>query len=220
MRGRRGGSKLTTVIVLSVLAVVVGTGVGLYNYYNDLRNDSINHETRLAAQYMDNQNYLSNYINGFYEQVDVANLKSEQLDNILRGAVKGRYEDSGGFSTGGSFFSILREDYPDLAGLDIYDEVVNYVSAHREGYRAKQTKLLDMLRAYDRWRQRGVVQHWIIDNWVGVPTERLEARIGGEVVATGEDAREQMYQIVLTSESNEAYEDGEMGPLEAPRPQN
>lgn len=51
-------------------------------------------ERQLNAQYLSNQNYLSTYIAGFYEQSNVLSAQSDQLDRILTDAVKGRYEES------------------------------------------------------------------------------------------------------------------------------
>src|SRR3989338_1261140 len=144
----------TTLIVLAViLGVFVLGGCSAYGYANGVRNEGIGRETQLTAQYLSNQNYLSTYISGFYEQMGVANLKSEKMDQILTDAVKGRYED-GGMNVGSSFFTGIVEAYPDISGLNIYDKIVDYVAAGREGYRATQDKLLDQLRQYDTWRKQ------------------------------------------------------------------
>ena len=79
-------------IVLVVLAAIIGSGLVFYGYINGLRSESVKREAQLSAQYQSNQNYLSTYISGFYEQIGVANLKSEKMDQILSDAVKGRYE--------------------------------------------------------------------------------------------------------------------------------
>ena len=211
----RGFSTLG-VVALALLAAVVIAGFSFYGYLNGLRSESVRLETQLSAQYQSNQNFLSSYISGFYEQLGVANLKSEKLDAILLDAVKGRYEKSGGFSSNGAFFSAVVEAYPDLAGLNIFDKIVDYVAAQREGYRNIQDKLLDMLKSYDAWRADGFVQSWIVRSFLGVPTERLEARLGATVIR-GSGARDKMYQIVLASEATKAYETGTMDPLSVPQ---
>lgn len=209
-----GKLSVTAIVIIALIAVVFVGGLGLYAYVNGLRNESIQRETSLSAQYQSNQNYLSAYVSGFYEQLGVANLKSEKLDQILTDAVKGRYEGSGGFSANGAFFAAISEAYPNLAGLDVFDRIVDYVSAKREGYRATQDKLLDMLRSYDTWRDTGFIRS-IVVSMIGVPTNRLEARLGTTVVR-GEEARSKMYQIVLTSQAIKAYETGTMDPLSVP----
>lgn len=197
---------------LGVLGLIVGLSV--YGYVNGTRNEGVEHETRLTAQYLSNQNYLSAYASGFYEQVGVANLKSEKLNEILTDAVKGRY-DEGGLKIGSPFFTVIREAYPDLTGLNIYDKIVNYIAAGREGYRASQDKLLDMLRAYDTWRGKGLVKNQVVRS-LGFPSDRLEARVG-QKAWRGAEARDRMYLIVLAPDAKKAYESGEMEPLKIPR---
>lgn len=209
---KRGFIGVGAAIAIVVLAFLVFVCVSLYSYANTLRNQSVGYETQLTAQYLANQAYLSAYVGGFYEQVGIANLKSEKMDKILTDAVKGRYEKSGGFSPNGALFSAIKEAYPDLGGLNIFDKMMDYISSKREGYRADQQKLLDMLRSYDKWREEGILQSWIIKSILNVPSERLEARIG-ESVLKGQSARDKMYQIVLTEGITESYQKGTMKAL-------
>lgn len=212
MKNGRGFGLVSVIITAGILAVLVAGGIGVYGYLNGLRSVSVGYETSLNAQYLDNQNYLSAYVSGFYEMLGIANLKSEKMDKILLDAVKGRYGEKG-FSSQGAFFAAVVEAYPDIKGLDVYDKIMDYVSAKREGYRAIQSKLLDMLRSYDKWREDGLVQSRIIESVLGIPSDRLEARIG-ESVKRGKDAREQMYVIVLADQAADAYKSGRMAPLQ------
>ena len=162
------GFSLGWIITIIVLVGIVTLGVSLYGYINTLRNERVDWETQLPNQYAANQAYLSAYVGGFYEQVGVAKLKSDKMDKILLDAVKGRYEGTGGFkSSNEALFSAIKEAYPDLSGLNIFDKMMDYITSKREGYRADQQKLLDMLRAYDKWRASGIVQSWIINTfWI------------------------------------------------------
>ena len=202
-------------VVLIILAVLFGIGIfmliGAYSYVNGLRSISVQKENQLNAQYLDNQNRLSEYISGFYEQIGIANLKSEKMDQIISNAVSGRYGEDG-FSSKGAFFSAITEAYPNLAGLDIYDKIMDYVKAKRAEYRSVQTKLLDMINSYDTWRQDGFVQSMIISNFLKVPSSRLVAKIG-ETEYTGEEALKKMKQIVLAGQAVDAYKTGVMEPL-------
>lgn len=217
--GRPAWLRLALLVpVIIVLCLLMG-GCSIYGYYAGLQQQTVGDETALNAQYLSNQNYLSNYISGFYEQIGVANLKSERLDTILTDAVKGRYESSGGFAPNGAFFSAIQEAYPDLTqNMQIYDKIVDYIQSHREGYRGIQDKLLDMLRKYDRFRQSGPIQSMIIRNFVGAPTEALVARIG-TTSKTGKDALAQMWVIVTTDDTQKAYQTGTMAPLSVPQAQ-
>lgn len=220
MRNERGsgivGLNIGLVVVLVLAGMLVVGGLWFYGYVNALRTESINRETQLSAQYQSNQNYLSTYISGFYEQLGVANLKSDKLDQILTDAVKGRYEGSGGFSADGAFFAAVVEAYPDTKELGVYDRIVDYVAGGRTGYREIQDKLLDMLRSYDAWRGDGIIQSQIIAGVLGIPSDRLEARLpSGDFISM--EARRKMYEIVLASDAQKAYETGTMDPLQVPK---
>ena len=52
----------------------------------------------------------------------------------------------------------------------------------------------------------------IVGDVLGVPSERLEARIGANVYK-GKVARDKMYTLVLASDARKAYETGTMEPL-------
>ena len=207
--------KVGIVIVIASMFLFVVVLLGsIYSYVNGLYSASVSYETQLNVQYLSNQNYLSAYISGFYEKLELVKFQSEKLNQVLLDAVKGRY-DKGGFKVGSSFFTVIREAYPEqsLAGLmKSFDKVNNYISAGREGYRAVQDKLLDQLRAYDKWRESGIVQRLIVGDVLGVPSERLEARIGANVYK-GKVARDKMYTLVLASDARKAYETGTMEPL-------
>lgn len=208
-RNPKGTITIAAVVVLALLATLFFFGSGLYGYANGLRSQDVSWSTQLNAQYLANQNYLSNYVSGFYEQLGLVKYKSEKMDQILLDYAKARGEKG---AVGQAFLAAVVEAVPNLKGLNIADKMLAYVQAGREGYRATQDKLLDMLRGFDRWREDGYIQSWVIANVVGAPSERLEARIG-EKVWRGKEAREKMYIIVLTSDTKKAYETGTMEPL-------
>lgn len=204
----------TLIIVGAILGALILGAIGLYGYANGLQQEAVARETELNAQYLDNQNELSTYISKFYETIGVANLKSDKMDQILLDAVKGRYEGHSSAQPGqGQLFSAIQEAYPNI-DLSIYDRIVDQIASGRDAYKQKQSKLLDMLRAYDKWRESGLIQSRIIAA-MGVPSERLEARIGTSV-KRGAEARDQMYLIVLTKSTTDAYNSGQLDPLSIP----
>ncbi len=201
-------------ITLGVIAALVVGAFSLYGYVNNMRNEGIRMETTLNAQYLDNQNELSSFKSSFYEQVGVANLKSDKMDQIITDAVKGRYEGKMNPGTGGAMFSAITEAYPDLKGqLDLYDRIVDFVKAGREQYKQKQSKLIGQLQAYDYWRQEGLVKSMFLGNFF--PSQALVARIG-TTTTRGQAALDQMYVIVLTSDTKKAYETGIDEPMQVP----
>lgn len=202
-------------IVGAIAVLFIFVSVSIYSTFNTIQQEGVDQETALTAQYLDNQNELSSYVSGFYEQIGVANLKSDKMDQILLDAVKGRYDGKTSAQPGqGQLFSAIKEAYPDLAGLNIYDKIVDYVRAGRESYKQKQSKLLDMLRAYDRWRQSGIIHSKLV-TLTGFPSHALRAQIGTNATF-GEQALSQMYVIVLTSDAIKAYQTGVQDPLPMP----
>lgn len=195
-------------VALGIVCVLV---FSMYSYLNKLRNTNIQLSQQLSAQYLSNQNYLSEFISGFYEQIGVANLKSDKMDKILTDAVKGRYGEDG-FKSNGAFFSAIREAYPDISALNVYDKIIDYVQSRRAGYRDIQDKLLDQLRAYDTWRKTGYIQSFLVKSIIGAPNEDLKAVVGDKIFK-GQDALDKMYQIVLTDKAVNAYTTGRMAPL-------
>jgi hypothetical protein len=209
-------TKILLIATVSVLTIGCCLAFSGYNYVNAIWNQGLAQERQLTSQYLDNQNVLSAYVSGFYEQISLAQAQSDVLDEILLDAVKGRYDD-GGFAVDSPMFAAIVEAYPEAGVAELMENwgrIQGTISAGRESYRAVQSKLLDQLRAYDTWRQRGLIRR-IIVRMLGFPSENLEARVG-EMVLSGEMARMKMYQIVLTSEAIEAYETGVMDPLEVP----
>jgi hypothetical protein len=198
------------VALLAVILLIGGCGK-----YNSVRNSVIDKEAALTAQYVDNQNFLSSYVSGFYEQTGLAKIKSQKINDILIGAVKGRYDDgSSAKPVGGQAFSAIAEAYPDLKSLDIYDKITDYVQSQREAYRQTQSKLLDMIRSYEAFTKKGLVQSQFV-KFVGAPTNDLRAQVGTKITR-GQDALDQMYMIVLDKKTKQAYETGEMEPLSVP----
>ena len=197
--------------VVGLILIVILSFVGCAS---SAKSAGVRMETSLNAQYLDNQNELSTYTSTFYETIGVANLKSDKMDKILTDAVKGRYEGHTSAQPGqGQLFSAINEAYPNL-DLKVYDKIVDFIKSGRETYKQKQSKLLDMLRAYDTWRNEGLIRPSLI-RMLGFPSQNLEARIG-TTVKRGEEARNQMYLIVLTDSTVDAYQTGRQNPLPIP----
>lgn len=207
---------------LSVFGVVFLFAISSLLYWNSLDNQGNRQENQLNAQYLDNQNYLSTYISGFYEQVGLANAQSDVLNSILLDAVKGRYDgklgqqDSGSGSLIGNIL-VIREAYPNVdVLLKNWGEIQVYVRDQREGYRLFQSKLLDQIRVYEDFMDTGnPMKKLLLATFVDFPSNDLEARIGTKVIR-GEAALEQMKLIVNTESTLEAYQDGTLEPLKVP----
>lgn len=204
--------KLGTVITLAIVVMLAFVAFVLYGNFNSIQKEMVSKENSLNAQYQDNQNELSTYIVTIKESMGVANKNTEALDEVLSNAIKGRYE-SDNASTDGQLFSAMVEAYPELGNVSTsYEQIQNSIVGGREAYKNKQTKLLDMLRDYDTWRNSGLVRSQMV-KFIGAPSENLVARIGTDQW-TGKDALNKMYQIVLVEDAKESYSTGELQPLE------
>lgn len=199
--------KLVTAIAVGLVGLIVL--IWLFASFNGTQKDMVKREQALSAQYQDNQNELSKLVLSVREMLGVATTANDKLNEVLTDAIKGRYEgDTGANPTGGAFFSAITEAYPDLAANSaLYQKVQDAIASGREAYKNKQTKLLDMLREYETWKNSGFV-HSKMASMVGAPSDNLVARIGTSV-SRGQDALDQMYVIVLAGEAKEAYTTGE-----------
>jgi hypothetical protein len=203
------------IIGIGIVAVIVLALFGVYSKYNSLQMTAADYETQLNAQYLDNQNELSTYISKFYESVGIANLKSDKMDQILTDAVKGRYEGNSSAKVGGGqMFSSIKEAYPNL-DMSQYDRILDLISAGRDAYKQKQSKLIDMLRGFDKRRVGSGAVNKLLIGWMHIPDDELQARIG-KTVTRGRDAEDQMWTIVTTSSTQKAYDTGTMDPLSVP----
>lgn len=203
------------VVIAGVVVVALVAVMGIYGYFNGLRNEGIRREAALVAQYQDNQNELSNYIVSFKESLGIAEQGADKIDQILLDAVKGRYDGAMEPGTGGEMFSAISEAYPDLtATTESYAKVQDLVVSGRAAYKNKQSLLLDKIRSYETWKESGFIQSSAI-NALGFPSERMEVRIG-ERTLTGDAALNEMKSLVLVSDAVESYETHTTEPLITP----
>ncbi|OGN34598.1 MAG: hypothetical protein A3G02_02385 [Candidatus Yanofskybacteria bacterium RIFCSPLOWO2_12_FULL_44_13b] len=213
MRRENGTVPVLLLVAGALLGGVFIVGISVYGYFNGVRNELVRQETALNGQYQDNQNELSSYEVSFYEQTGLANLKSEKMDKIITDAIKGRYEGKDGQPVergqGGAFFSAIVEAYPGVEGLNVYDKIISFVAAGREAYKSTQSKLLDMLRAYESYRATNYIRSFFVGQ-LGFPA--LRAQIGTRVVR-GQEALDQMMLIVTTEGGQKSYQTGTMKPL-------
>ena len=186
---------------------------------NGTRGTVITKENALIAQYKDNQNELSTYILQFNESLGIADRQSDKLNEIILDAVKGRYDNDTSLQpgTGGAMFSAIAEAYPDLtATTELYAQVQELVVSGRNAYKNKQSKLLDLIRDYNTYLNQDIFRSWVIDTFIDAPTEDNLVIVDAGVTYKGEDALEQISQIVLTQDAVDAYESGTQNPLITP----
>lgn len=202
-------------IAIGIVITLLISVFGIYGKFNGIHNKAVDMETQLSQMHRDNQNVLSTFVVSIKEQSQIAHVKSDKLDQILKDAVSGRYDgDSRAqpLASNPALISAVVEAYPDLAGLNIFDKLFDAIASGRAEFKNRQSALLDRIRAYDRWRKSGIIDSKLISLY-GVPTSNLEVRIGNEV-KTGEEALNEMRRLVLAADATEQFRTGELEQLD------
>ena len=210
-------SKKLIIGVVAGLIVVIFV-ISTFSFVNSTRNEGIEKETALMAQYSDNQNELSSYILSFNESLGIADKQSTKLNTIILSAVQGRYDGklSSAQPGGGSLFSAIAEAYPDLtATTETYAKVQDLVVSGRNAYKNKQTLLLDRVRDYKVWLDSDLIKSFVIQNVLGYPTDRLEVTTKTGKIH-GQEALDKISTVILTPEAQDAYDSGTVQPLITP----
>ncbi len=127
-------------VFLGVLAAVAFTLVASYitnaNYGNRA-------ERTLEATWEDNENILAQYSLKIGEIAQVPAMYRNDIKDIYRDVLKGRYGDNGSQA----MFQFLKEQNPQIdAGL--YKAIQQAMEAGRNEFRVAQTRLVDQKRVY------------------------------------------------------------------------
>lgn len=200
-----------------VLLILLITILSVYGTINSARGGAITRENAIVAQYGDNKAELSKNILIINETLGIADRQSDVLNEILADAVQGRYDGDLQPGTGGTMFSAIAEAYPDLtATSESYQKVQDAISSQRESFKKQQSKLIDMIRDYKTWTTADLFRSWVLDTFVGTPTDKMEIEHNGETL-TGQRALDQASKIITTSDAEEAFETGTQEPIITPK---
>lgn len=188
-------------VAVLLIALIVNWSLG-----NSAKNNGEKKQTVLNAQYLNNQNYLSDCITKVNGVAGVAITNAEKTQEILTEAMKGRYDgNSSAQPDKGALFSAIAEAYPDLSNVNNqFEKVGNVIVGCRTDYRDQQTLLLSKLESFDKWRKGSWTARRYASNF---PNDSLVARVGKERFV-GDEALKKMYEIVLTEDTVEAYTSG------------
>lgn len=188
------------------LVLVIGLIAFLVN--NSVTNTGNTKEAGLNAQYLNNQNELSACVTTIRETANIAGAQADKFEEVMVEVIKGRYE--GREASPGTMFSAIVEQYPDLTSLSsAYERVHNVVVGCRSDYKKIQAKLLDQLQKYDAWRTGSFTVRTFGGEF---PSDNLVAQIGTDRSRKGQVALDQMYTIVVTKDTVDAYKTGELVP--------
>jgi hypothetical protein len=197
---------LTFAAVLSVVLI--------FSSFNEVKSEGVAQESNLDQQYVQSQNVLSNYIDGFYEKLGVANLatsKVEDIDKILVTLLNGQSDVRAFSSTKSPLFLALVQVCPQVT-LAQYQDLLAYIQGGRAQVQASQAKLLGQLSDFDKWRNSEIIFHPNQVKLFGFPDSNLHVTLGSRTLL-GADAEQQMYNIVLNPMAVEAFGTSRQGPL-------
>jgi hypothetical protein len=188
----------------AALAIFVGSCWGVLSYVS-VRNDGIDQELGLVFQWNTMEARYSQGRATIIDGLQIANDKKEALNQLLKTAIESR--SGRGALDRRQFLSVVKEAYPDLTQLKIFDKLANQVQAMRKAFALDQTKLHDQVRAYDKWRTTGGLFHpWLVRRF-GFPSDQLEIHIG-QTVLKGQQALDKISQAIISAESSDIFTSG------------
>lgn len=189
-----GAIAAVAVLLLLILAYVI--------VHNEVISEGNQKQQALIAGYKGTEVVLSDCEVKTRSAVGVTTAESGALNEFVDGAVEGRYTVGSSVQPGsGSFFSAIREAYPDTAGLSkAYETVQITINGCRTRFANKQEELQKQLALFESWRTGS----WKVRTFGGgnYPNDELEIKAGDEIL-TGKDAIRQMREVVATGETKE-----------------
>ncbi len=196
-------------IVIGVIAALV---IGLVSWgigtYTNIRNEGTRTELSITAKYKAMQASYGQDRLAFTDQIGIAREKRDAMDKILTDAVSGRYNKPGSPQVdNGKLFSAITEAYPDLAGLNIYDKIADFVTKMRGKFAQDQAQIAEMIKDYNTWRQTGSFLHPTLVGWAGFPSDALEMQANGNVYR-GKDALDRMSRPIIGSDTGQIFDTG------------
>lgn len=209
--------KPKVIIGLIVAAVLLFGTVSVIGTYTSVRNDGRNMELSMNAHWKNTQTRYGQFRMGMADKMAIAREKRDAINKILVDAVSGRYDKQGqpGTVDQQAVFSAIVEKYPDLKGLDIFDQLIIDIQAGREAFAKDQETMADMVRSYNSWRTTGSFLHPTFVEWAGFPSDILEARVGDKVYY-GQEALDKMSTVIMGQGTSEIFDTGTDKPLVQP----
>lgn len=142
MKSNKGSVALTLGIVFWILgvigSVVGGAYVSNYNYGNEV-------EKVVQAEYKNMENILAQYSLKVKEAAQVPEMKTDDLQKVMRDAMTGRYGDEGSKAA----FQWIQENYPGQVDNALYTQIQQIMEAGRNKFENAQTKFIDTKRQYE-----------------------------------------------------------------------
>ncbi len=193
---------MAVIVLISGISEYVGT-----------RNTGRELEIGLTKQFKTVQINYGQFRMQIHDELGIAREKRDAIDKIIVDAVAGRYNADGkenDVTAGvdrGKLFSAIKEAYPDLEGLKIYDKILDHIQAGRKRFAAEQVQLADQVARYNTWRTTGWLLHpWMVEK-LGFPSGNLEVQIGDKHL-TGSQALEKMNVVIVGGDTQQVFDTG------------
>lgn len=167
--------------VVAFFAMIALIGVGSYvsaaNYGNRM-------EKTIQATWENNENVLAQYSNRIAEMAQVPEMQRDDLKEVYRDAMTGRYGQDGSKAV----FQWLQEQNPQLNN-EIYTRLQVSMESGRKDFEVAQTTLIDQKRSYET--ELGFVWRGFWLRVAGYPKIDLSK-----------------YKVITNNYANEAFETG------------
>ena len=136
-----GNGLMTLAVTVGILLALIVAGIGSYvsnaNYGNRA-------EKQITAAWENNENILGQYSLKIAEMAQVPDMQRDDLKEVYRAAMEGRYGEDGSRAT----FQWLQEQNPQLSP-EVYTRLQQTMVAGRNEFRVAQTELIDLKRGYE-----------------------------------------------------------------------
>ena len=126
---------LVTILLLAVISVL--TVISMHN-------SAVRMEKGIQAQYEQNQNRRSAYVNSIAEAVQIPKMYKDDFKEIVTAALQGRYGKNGSQAT----FQWLKEHNINFDS-SVYKKLQTMIEAGREKFAHEQKLLIDKKRQYE-----------------------------------------------------------------------
>ena len=204
---------------LASLFVVAALGITLLGVRIHVGNQLIAKQAELQAKYDTNRTLLGAYARDIETETGLANQGLTKLDQVLKDAVSGRYDHANGSTAvpGGqpALFSAIKEAYPNI-DTSLYNEIAGRVHEYEIKFQNEQTTLASMAANFDVYRKQFPTSMFA----GGYPSGDLHAyaMVNGVLVqVTGQQALDQMKNLVSSGEANDAFGNGEFNGPQIPK---
>jgi hypothetical protein len=133
-------------ILLAVGGVFVVILVVFFIMWMSYSNGESRTRNQIVAKQRDNQNQLDNTIKVISQNAQVTEAQKEAFKDIIVGNAQARHQN------GGSLATVVHEAVPNLdTTSQTYRQLMNIITAARNGWTDKQTQILDLQREHDNY---------------------------------------------------------------------